>query len=382
MLFEILTGRRAQTANTASPAALEESICAAGRVLPSAVSGTRAYQGDIDTIVLTCLEKDADRRYTSVAQLAADIRRYLGNRPIEARRAGTRYRLRKWIARNRLTATAAVAVTLAVIGGAASTMYQARRAERRFEQVRGIARALLFDVEDAVKPLAASAAAQQVVVKTALDYLNALSQEAAGDRALQLEIADGYARIAEIQGSLIEPSLARRSDAAESLRKSLAILEPLQRQQPGDIETAATLTSVYLIIAENEVRSGKMAEGKQHIETAIAVMEASVKSNPNSTVALRRLAQAYSRYNRDVGSRGKPSVDFALTPVKILEELSAKAPPTARSPPNSPSLTPPPALCSSTYRAPGRPSRISRTRSASTRRKSPPNPATRASARA
>lgn len=326
VLFEMLTGRRAQTAATESPTSLEQSICAVDLPLASAASGLRAYAGDIDTIVMTCVEKDPERRYDSVAQLAADVRRYLDNRPIEARRAGRLYRFRKFIARNRLAAFATAAVTIALIGGAAATMYQARRAERRFEQVRGIAHALLFDVEDAVKPLAASTAAQQVVVRTALDYLNALSQEAAGDRRLQLEIAEGYTRIAEIQGSLLEPSLARRGDAAESLRKSLAILEPLQKQQPADIDIAAALTSVYLLIAENEVRSGKMADGKTHMESAIAVMDTAVKRNPTNTAALRRLAQAYSRYNRDIGSRGKPNAEYAITPVKILEDLAAKSP--------------------------------------------------------
>src|SRR5262249_32816096 len=61
----------------------------------------RTLRGDLETIVLKALDKDRGRRYQSVAEFAEDIRRYLRNEPIAARRDSTWYVLRKVVRRHR-----------------------------------------------------------------------------------------------------------------------------------------------------------------------------------------------------------------------------------------------------------------------------------------
>ncbi len=68
------------------------------RTQPAAL--TRSLAGDLDAIVMKALEKDADRRYGSPAELAADIARYLRDEPVRARPASLRYRLGKWLRRH------------------------------------------------------------------------------------------------------------------------------------------------------------------------------------------------------------------------------------------------------------------------------------------
>jgi serine/threonine protein kinase len=96
-------------------------------------SVSRAYRGDIETIVAKALDKDKTRRYASASDLAADLRRYLNDEPILARPPSTVYQLRKFARRNRalVTGTAAVFVVLLVgIAISSSQSLRARRAER------------------------------------------------------------------------------------------------------------------------------------------------------------------------------------------------------------------------------------------------------------
>ena len=71
------------------------------------------------------------------------------------------------VRRNWLRAGAAALLFLTLLGGIVTTFYHARRSERRFDQARGIARALLYDVHESIQPLPASIDAQQVVFRTA-----------------------------------------------------------------------------------------------------------------------------------------------------------------------------------------------------------------------
>ncbi len=90
----------------------------------------RQVRGDLDAITLKCLEKDRARRYSTPADLAADIGRYLRNEPVVARPASVAYRARKYIRRHRLgVAVAASAVVLLIAGAVAQTL-ELRRIKR------------------------------------------------------------------------------------------------------------------------------------------------------------------------------------------------------------------------------------------------------------
>ncbi|HEY1686639.1 MAG TPA: serine/threonine-protein kinase [Tepidisphaeraceae bacterium] len=62
---------------------------------------TRSIRGDLDWIVMKCLEKDRRRRYESASALAGDLDRYLANEPVEATPPSAMYRLQKFTKRNR-----------------------------------------------------------------------------------------------------------------------------------------------------------------------------------------------------------------------------------------------------------------------------------------
>jgi serine/threonine protein kinase/tetratricopeptide (TPR) repeat protein len=77
---------------------------------------SRRLRGDLDTIVLTALRKEPERRYSSVASLAEDIRRHLDGRPILARADQPAYRLGRFVRRHRTVLLTTTAAVVAAVG--------------------------------------------------------------------------------------------------------------------------------------------------------------------------------------------------------------------------------------------------------------------------
>jgi serine/threonine protein kinase/dienelactone hydrolase len=100
-------------------------------------------RGDLDWIVMRCIEKDRTRRYDTANGLAADIQRYLRNEPVVARPPSTAYLLRKLVSRHKVVFTATAAVVAVVVLGSVLTTAQALRAlraERTQNELREAAR--------------------------------------------------------------------------------------------------------------------------------------------------------------------------------------------------------------------------------------------------
>lgn len=104
--FELLAGARPYKLKRGSAAEVEEAVLAAAVPLASSVAGDatnkRALRGDLDAILAQALRKDVARRYASVEALADDLGRHLAGQPVTARPDSRAYRLRKFVARNRL----------------------------------------------------------------------------------------------------------------------------------------------------------------------------------------------------------------------------------------------------------------------------------------
>jgi WD40 repeat protein/serine/threonine protein kinase len=82
---------------------------------------SKLVRGEIDWIVMKCLEKDRTRRYETASALAADVERFLADEPVQAGPPGTAYRLRKFVRRNRGPVLAAALVLLALVAGVVGT---------------------------------------------------------------------------------------------------------------------------------------------------------------------------------------------------------------------------------------------------------------------
>ena len=94
----------------------------------------RSVRGELDWIVMKCLEKDRSRRYETALGLAADVERYLKDEPVLARPAGAAYRFGKFARKHKAGLAAAAAVAAALVLGivvATAGMLRANTAESR-----------------------------------------------------------------------------------------------------------------------------------------------------------------------------------------------------------------------------------------------------------
>jgi serine/threonine protein kinase/tetratricopeptide (TPR) repeat protein len=90
---------------------------------------TKLVRGELDWIVMKALEKDRGRRYESPSAFAADVQRYLQDEPVLACPPSTRYRLQKFLQRNKGPVLAATLIVLALVGGIIGTTLGMIRAE-------------------------------------------------------------------------------------------------------------------------------------------------------------------------------------------------------------------------------------------------------------
>jgi serine/threonine protein kinase/Flp pilus assembly protein TadD len=104
----------------------------------------RAIPGELETIVLKAMEKNAADRYATAQELADDLRRWLEDRPIQARRPSWRQVARKWARRHRAPVRAAAVVLLLAVTMLAGTLGwgASDRAARRWATEQVVVQAL------------------------------------------------------------------------------------------------------------------------------------------------------------------------------------------------------------------------------------------------
>ena len=291
VLYRLLTGVLPYRTKTPSRAAIERAV------LEQAPPPTGPELGaDLDVVLRKALAKEADRRYPTVQEFADDLRRHLDGRPVLARGDSLVYRAGKFLRRHRLGAAAAAAAVLSLAGAAGVAAWQARRARaseavarRRFEDVRSLARAVLFDLHDAIAPLPGSTKARATLVSTALRYLDSLAADAGGDPALARDVAAGYARLGQLQGGG-NANLGDADGAIRSHRAALRILEPLaDGSGASDADRDALAGELHAL-------AGLLGPG--HAEAlpmhmrALTIRRAILAHDPSSRAARRALARS------------------------------------------------------------------------------------------
>lgn len=266
--------------------------------------------GDLDAIALTALEKDRTRRFASAAAFGADVRRFLAGEPITARTPSATQQLRVFARRHRAATTAAVLVTvISVVAAVVSVNFALRargaeRAERqRFEEVRSLARSLIFDLHDEIAALPGATSARRTLTEKATSYLDALERDAHDDRGLLLEIGASRVRLGRVLGEPSGASLGDRAAGGAELRRAIELAERAARIAPGNDATLLAIEA-RMLLGHIERDSGKpdvAAELYDACEAAARELAATAGAPRDVLVFVTQARAARAKLWRDGG---------------------------------------------------------------------------------
>ena len=264
----------------------DASIAAAARRQTDPLALVGELRGDLDWITMKSLEKDRTRRYGSPAELAADLRRYLADEPVEATPPSATYRMRKFVRRHRIGVTAAATLVVLLIAFGASISLQAARIARERDRANREAET-----------------AQRVS-----QFMSGLFQvsnpsEAQGNAVTAREILDQG--VASIRGDLDDQPLiqAQLLDTMGNVYSNLGLYEaalPLleralssRAELLGDDDPQTLTSKAHLVALHNE--RGRFETAEQLGEKVLASRQRVLgEQHPDTIESMRELALAYN----------------------------------------------------------------------------------------
>lgn len=257
----------------------------------SGIKNPKRLKGDLDNIILKSLRKEPERRYQTVEQFSEDIRRHLDGLPVSARPATFVYRASKFVNRNKVAVFSGILILLTVIVGSLATLWQARLAEARFNEVRKIANSFLFEITPEIEKLPGSTKAKELVVKRALEYLDNLSKSAAGDAELQRELAVAYEKVGSVQGNPAQNNLGDIEGAEKSYEKAKMILENLLTNDLNNLQLETDLADVLNLLGDLKFFADDLDKAEEYLSISFELRKKIANAEPGEIEAQKNLGE-------------------------------------------------------------------------------------------
>lgn len=317
VLYELLSGVRAQPVDFDTPTRIERAVCREEVSRPPLAA--RGVPQDLECVVFKALNKEPEHRYASASQFAEDIQRALERRPVVAREHTLGYRAGRFVMRNVLSVALGVLVAIALIGGLAVSLMQTHRArqeraaadaqrqialreraeadaardaetkqrafadqqrkvadeqrafaeterdeaqkqkataDQRLGDLMGLMGHTLFDIHATIAALPGSLQARRQIVQSTLDYLKTFEEKPTNDQ-IREALAAAYYKVSLIQADPHGPSLGEPEHAEESLRKGEALLMPAYNRNPNDPGLILRLIELRSGLSDLMYRTGR-----------------------------------------------------------------------------------------------------------------------------
>jgi non-specific serine/threonine protein kinase/serine/threonine-protein kinase len=338
LLYEILASRRPFDLSSVPTEEIGRRIATVDPTPPSGAAPhdrARNLTGDLDTIVMTAMQKEAERRYPSAQALAEDIRRYLDGLPLLARRDTIRYRTVKYVRRHKAGVAAAAATFVGLIAGGGVAIWQAAEAatereaaERRFHDVRDLANALLFELDEALTALPGATYSRQLLMKRVLQYLDNLSNSRFADTALRRELAVAYERSGDVQGGAKSANLGDSAGALQSYRKAVEFFERLAREHPQDLQFLRDLARGYSKLSDVLAIVGDHGGALEFDRKMLAILERLAAAAPQNRELREDTGAAYQEIAGDLSRAGDMAgaLDYRKKSFAVYEQLYKEDP--------------------------------------------------------
>ena len=300
-------------------------------------------KGDLDWIVMKCLEKDRTRRYETANGLAFDLKRHLDNEPVLARPPSQLYRFQKMANRNKLAVGAAASVTLAILVGLglatvgflranverrrvaaalAEAQQQRALADENFRAARAAVEDLLQISDEGLKDRPGLQPLRIELMKAAIERYEPFLSKPIADPTPREELARLYARHGLLTLELTE--VLDESVMAE-FEKARKLQEQLLKEHPGDRSLRADLGWTFVL---EEWRPHKFTPSPEQAgKQAVEIFRSLVAENPGDPFARDDLVWALWRLSYSV--ERAEALALANNAIAIGEQLVREYPASA-----------------------------------------------------
>jgi serine/threonine protein kinase len=303
----------------------------------------RRLPAEVETVVLKALEKNPRDRYATAQELANDLRHWLEDRPIQARRPTLARRLTKWARRHKAVVSvgfgvAAAALVVLLLGllwhnaqlrDAAERERQLRQAavEQRNLARRAVDKMYTQVAQKLLLPEPRQTQLGREFLEEALRFYQELAQDVGEDPAVQFDVAVAHLRMGKLRRAL-----GKHQEAELDFGQANAMLERLAEQFPQRPEYRQQLATSCLDLGELLMNTNRLADAESVTRKAIGISEQLMAEFPAELAQQSCLAGSCSNLGMIlsgmIGGRARPreAEEAFRRAVKTHEKLAAESP--------------------------------------------------------
>jgi serine/threonine protein kinase len=284
---------------------------------------TRLVRGELDWIVMKCLEKDRNRRYETPGALAEDINRYLQEEPVLACPPSKVYRFRKLIRRNRAAFVVASIVALALVAVAVAGVVTYRNEQRRVAEQSAHELQLQTERQQNAleKALMAAMSSNFTEAEKSIDEAELLGASAGQVRMLRGQVAfhrgDMEAAIQHLEQAAKLVPVGQGGAVAARAMLAVACLKSFRFRQSRFVELWRELEQLAPISPEDYLFKG-LLEAQSNPERGLRTLDEGIRRHDS---ILGRATRLEARANRAMLTGKVDDAELALEDAQVARGM-------------------------------------------------------------